>query len=221
MNRSTLLMELLCVLVVFIGVLAATVDARYLVPLTPVTFYVMFVCVQAVRSNGGHTVLFPAALFSSLLQHSHFTSSSASTSSFAGNHHLLPRALFPVRRELPPSAHLSPVSSAASTSSVPSPSSAGMYSPSSTPAIPRSSSEMSDAPLPASSPPFALRADTLSPSSVMLSPISLRKPTPAGDDSPTPVESRSRRERSKGKEEKEDDTSVDDVDEVREEGKTS
>ena len=201
-SRSTLLVELLCVLVLFIGVLATAVDARYLVPLTPITFYVMYVCVQAVRSNGGHTVLFPSSLFSALLHSSEVATTSSSSS--APIHQLLPRALFPVRRDvasLPPSAHLSPVSSAESTLSALSPSSA--RSPSSAPAVPRQSSEVDDAMRPPSPASFSLPAQTLSPGTLQLSSSALSKPAPHVDEPHTPIRSGRRGERRESKEERE------------------
>ena len=203
-TRSTLLVELLCVLVLFIGVLATAVDARYLVPLTPITFYVLYVCIQAVRSNGGHTVLFPAALFTALLHQPYNSSSSNSSSSASSEHHLLPRALFPVRGDvaLPPSAHLSPVSSAESITSAASPSSARLHSPSSAPSVPYQSSDMDDTPLPPSAVSFSLEAESLSPSAVELSPSSLNKPAQSDNAPHTPVRSGRRRE---GKEEAEAD----------------
>ena len=204
LSRSTLLVELLCVLVLFIGVLATAVDARYLVPLTPITFYVLYVCVQAVRANGGHTVLFPAALFAALMNPSHLVPSTSSSSSNTSNHHLLPRALFPVRRDmatLPPSAHLSPVSSSESMSSAASPSSARLHSPSSSPSVPRQSSDMDDTPLPPSSASFSLPAETLSPVALELSPSSVDKPAQSDDAALTPVGGGRRRERREGREE--------------------
>ena len=201
LTRSTLLVELLAVLVLLIAVLAAAVDARWLLPLAPIVAYVLFVCAHAVRTQPNSSVLFPVALFPFLYHDPPPTASSSSTSSSSTS--AFSRALLPA----PSHATMREVDS--SPLSPPPPLTSSISAPGVTP---------SALPSPTAVPLYALAAATLeqstpsTPPSAVSSDAAYTAPTalPVSSAASTQTQSaEDERQEAEGKEEKKDSDAVD------------